>query len=71
MKETENIYLLFNTKNLFLNRTASWLKENENRAKGLIGIGKNDQEILLAYQRLKEILEDVPELVLDIKKIAP
>ena len=69
IEETENTYLLFSTKNLFLNRTANWL--NENKADGLIGIGKNDQEILLAYMRLKEILGEVPELILDIKKIAP
>lgn len=69
MKQAENIYLLFNAKNLLLNRTLSWLKENT--AKGLIGIGKNDQEVLLTYLRLKEILIELPELILDIKKIAP
>ena len=71
MNEAENIYLLFNTKNLLLNRTLAWLKENPLKAKGLIGIGKNDQEVLLSYMRLKEILGDIPELILDIKKIAP
>ncbi len=71
MNEAENIYLLFNTKNLLLSRTLAWLKENPLKAKGLIGIGKNDQEVLLSYMRLKEILGDIPELILDIKKIAP
>ena len=42
MKESEDIYLLFNSKNLFLNRTSLWLKENASLVKGLIGIGKND-----------------------------
>ena len=67
----ENVYLLFRTKNLLLGRTLNWLKENGKHTKGLIGIGKNDQEILLTYMRLKEILGNVPELILDIKKIAP
>ena len=71
VEETADIYLLFSTKNLLLNRTLAWLKENKNKAKGLIGIGKNDQEVLLAYLRLKEILGEIPELILDIKKIAP
>lgn len=71
MKEVESAYLLFNCKNLFLGRTATWLNENRHLVKGLIGIGKNDQEVLLAYQRLKEILDEIPELILDIKKIAP
>ena len=71
MKEVESAYLLFTCKNLFLGRTATWLDENKHLVKGLIGIGKNDQEVLLTYQRLKEILEEIPELVLDIKKIAP
>ena len=71
MKEVESAYLLFNCKNLFLGRTAAWLSENKHLVKGLIGIGKNDQEVLLAYQRLKEVLGEIPELILDIKKIAP
>ena len=71
MKEVESAYLLFSCKNLFLGRTAAWLDENKHLVKGLIGIGKNDQEVLLAYQRLKEILGEIPELILDIKKIAP
>ena len=71
MDEAERIYLLFNTKNLFLGRTSAWLQENQKKAVGLIGIGKNDQEVLLAYMRLKEIVSEVPELILDIKKIAP
>ena len=71
MNEAENTYLLFNTKNLLLNRTLAWLKENDHHVNGLIGIGKNDQEVLLAYMRLKEVLGDIPELILDIKKIAP
>ena len=69
MAETENIYLMFNAKNILLNRTLAWLKENT--AKGLIGIGRNDQDVLLSYMRLKEVLGEVPELILDIKKIAP
>ena len=71
MNEAESIYLLFNCKNLFLNRTLSWLKENTQKTKGLIGIGKNDQEVLLTYMRLKNILNEIPKLVLDIKEIAP
>ena len=71
IEETENIYLLFSTKNLLLNRTLVWLKENMLKTKGLIGIGKNDQEILLTYMRLKNLLGEIPELILDIKKIAP
>lgn len=71
MNEAQEVYFVFHSKNLFLNRTSAWLKENAHLVKGLIGLGKNDQEVLLAYQRLKEILEEVPELILDIKKIAP
>lgn len=71
MKEVESAYLLFNCKNLFAGRTATWLETNKNLVKGLIGIGKNDQEVLLTYLRLKEILGSIPELILDIKKIAP
>ena len=71
MKEAQEIYLVFNAKNLFLNRTLTWLKENRTKVKGLIGLGKNDQAVLLAYMRLKEILDEIPELILDIKKIAP
>lgn len=71
MEVTENIYLLFNAKNLLLGRTLNWLEENPTKAKGLIGIGKNEQAVLLSYMRLKEILGKVPELILDIKKIAP
>ena len=71
MNEAESTYLLFNTKNLLLNRTLAWLKENNQRTNGLLGIGKNEQEVLLAYMRLKEVLGKVPELILDIKKIAP
>lgn len=69
IQQTDNTYLLFKTKNLLLNRTLAWLKENQ--AKGLIGLGKNDQEVLLTYMRLKDILGVIPELILDIKKIAP
>ena len=71
IQQTDNVYLLFNTKNLLLNRTLAWLKENLQKTKGLIGIGKNEQEVLLTYIRLKNILGDIPELILDIKKIAP
>ena len=71
MQHAENIYLLFNAKNLLLGRTLNWLQENAEKAKGLIGIGKNEQDILLGYMRLKEILGNVAELILDIKKIAP
>ena len=71
MEQAESIYLLFNTKNLLLGRTLNWLQENPSKAKGLIGIGKNDQAVLLSYMRLKGILGEVPELILDIKKIAP
>ena len=71
MKGAENIYLLFHAKNLLLGRTLNWLQENKEETNGLIGIGKNNQAILLAYMRLKEILGEVPELILDIKKIAP
>ncbi len=71
MEQAENIYLVFNAKNLLMNRTLAWLKENKNKTKGLIGLGKNNQEVLLAYMRLKNILGNIPELILDIKKIAP
>ena len=71
LNETKDVYLLFNAKNLLLNRTITWLNENKNLAKGLIGIGKNDQEVLLSYMRIKEIIGEVSELILDIKKIAP
>lgn len=71
MEVADNVYLLFNAKNLLLGRTLNWLGENPSKAKGLIGIGKNDQAVLLAHMRLKEILGDIPELILDIKKIAP
>lgn len=71
MNEAEEIYLLFNSKNLLLNRTLNWLHENAHKTKGLIGIGSNHQSVLLAYMRLREILGELPELILDIKKIAP
>ena len=71
MNEAESTYLLFNTKNLLLNRTLAWLEENNHRTNGIIGIGKNEQEVLLAYMRLKKILGEIPDLILDIKKIAP
>ena len=71
MGQAESIYLLFHAKNLLLGRTLTWLQENPLKASGLIGIGKNEQAVLLAYMRLKEILGNVPELILDIKKIAP
>ena len=71
MQHAENIYLLFHAKNLFFGRTASWLQEYPGKANGLIGVGRNEQEVLLAYIRLKELLGDVPELIFDIQKIAP
>ena len=71
IKAAENVYLLFHAKNLLLGRTLDFLKENGTHTNGLIGVGKNDQDVLLAYARLKEILGNIPELILDIKKIAP
>lgn len=62
--------LFFKNNNIFLEKTAEFLSLYKNKISGLIGIDTNLHETRLAWMRIKEIVPETPDLILDIKKIA-
>ncbi len=64
----EKKYLFFQTENLFLEKTAEFLHNYPNQIDGLISLNKNPHLSRLAWIRLKKIIPDLPELIIDIKQ---
>ena len=62
--------LFFKNNNIFLEKTAEFLSTHKNQISGLIGVDSNSHETRLAWMRLKKIVPETPDLILDIKKIA-
>ena len=70
LKWTNTTFLFFKNENLSLERTANFLTKYSHKINGLIGISKNLHETRLAWMRLRKIIPETPDLILDIKKIA-
>ncbi len=66
----DKTFLFFQSENLFLEKTASFLSQYPDKIFGLIGTDKNPHKTQLAWMRLKKIVPSTPDLILDIKKIA-
>ena len=66
----DKTFLFFQNESLSMEKTAEFLSTHPNQICGLIGTNPNPHETRLAWMRLKEVIPDTPELVLDIKKIA-
>ena len=67
---TDRTFLFFKNDNLSLEKTVNFLINHAHRVHGLIGTDKNPHETRLAWMRIKKIVPDAPDLILDIKKIA-
>ena len=66
----DKTFLFFQNENLYLEKTADFLSQHAKKIGGLIGVNPNTHETRLAWMRLKKIVPETPDLVLDIKKIA-
>ena len=67
---TDRTFLFFKNDNLSLEKTVNFLINHAHQVHGLIGTDKNPHETRLAWMRIKKIVPDAPDLILDIKKIA-
>ncbi len=67
---TDKTFLYFKNDNLSLEKTVNFLTNHTHQIHGLIGTDKNHHETRLAWMRLKKIVPDAPDLILDLKKIA-
>ena len=66
----DKTFLFFQNENIFLEKTAEFLIQHPKQVYGLIGISPNPHESRLAWMRLKQIVPQTPDLILDITKIA-
>lgn len=66
----DKTFLFFQNENIFLEKTVEFLINHPNCVYGLIGINTNPHETRLAWMRIKKIVPETPDLILDIKKIA-
>lgn len=67
---TDKTFLYFKNDNLSMEKTVNFLINHTHQIHGLIGSDKNPHETRLAWIRLKQIVPDAPDLILDIQKIA-
>ena len=66
----DKTYLFFKTENLFLEKTAQFLSDYVSQIDALISLNPNPHTSRLAWLRLKKMIPDLPELILDITKAA-
>ena len=67
---TDKTFLFFQNNNLCVEKTVNFLINHAHQVHGLIGTDENPHETRLAWMRIKKIVPDAPNLILDIKKIA-
>lgn len=67
---TDKTFLFFKNDNLSLEKTVDFLINHAQQIHGLVGTDEDPHETRLAWMRIKKIVPDAPDLILDIKKIA-
>ncbi len=66
----DKTFLFFQNENIFLEKTAEFISKYKEKINGLIGVDSNPHETRLAWMRLKKIIPETPDLIVDITKIA-